>query len=222
MYAPGRSTRPLPQRDGRPFDPCRDTPRRRCHIAVAGAASVRHGPPSEGNIVATSKEAAQPQAWCAHRRALLAGLGGIGAAGVLAACGGDSTANSPAAAGTTAAGPASTGDQATNGTTATPAGQAQSAGAGATLADTADVPVGGGTVVGKLLIVQPVSGTFKAYDAACPHKGVLVSAPKDGVATCPAHKSTFSITDGSRLGGPATRGLTEVAVHVDGTKIVRS
>ncbi|MFC4020320.1 Rieske (2Fe-2S) protein [Micromonospora sp. GCM10011542] len=131
--------------------------------------------------------------WCLSRRALLAGAGAVGAAGLLSACG--------------------AGD--------TPAGAA-AATAGTVLARTGDVPVGGGTLVGGVLLVQPTAGTFKAYDATCPHQGVRIAAPRDGVSTCPAHNSTFAIADGARLGGPATRGLTEIAVRVDGTDIVRA
>ncbi|GAB3827585.1 hypothetical protein GCM10027610_011040 [Dactylosporangium cerinum] len=130
---------------------------------------------------------------------------GAGAAGLLTACGDDP--EPPAAA---AANPK--GAPAATSTSATPA-------PAASLANTADVPVGGGTIVGDVLVVQPVAGTFKAYDAACPHKGVKVSPPKDGVATCPAHNSTFAITDGARMSGPATSGLKEIAITVDGSRI---
>ncbi|HTJ36488.1 MAG TPA: Rieske (2Fe-2S) protein [Dactylosporangium sp.] len=147
--------------------------------------------------MATSEEPAQPQARCANRRVLLAGLGGIGAAAVLSACGDDATANTAAAAPSSAPG-------------------------NAPLADTEQVPVGGGIVTNGLLIVQPVSGSFKVYDAACPHKGILVGAPQNGVATCPAHASTFSITDGARISGPTPTGLKEIKIHVDGTKIERT
>ncbi|MGI5238023.1 Rieske (2Fe-2S) protein [Dactylosporangium sp. CA-139066] len=169
------------------------TPRSARHIAVAASRPV-HGPPSEGNIVATNEDPAQPSAWCANRRVLLAAFGGAGAAAVLSACGSDATAQAPASA------PSS---------------------APASLADTAQVPVGGGIVTNGLLIVQPVSGSYKAYDAACPHKGILVAAPQNGIATCPAHASTFSITDGSRISGPTPTGLKEVKIRVDGTKILR-
>ena len=133
--------------------------------------------------------------WCTGRRALLAGAG---AAGLLAACGDES---SPPAAEPTA-GPASAAPS--------PA---------TSLANTADIPVGGGTVVGGVLLVQPVAGSFKAYNAACPHKGVNVTAPKDGVATCPAHKSTFAIADGARMSGPATSGLKEIPIKVEAGRI---
>ncbi|MEU4397603.1 Rieske (2Fe-2S) protein [Micromonospora orduensis] len=131
--------------------------------------------------------------WCLSRRALLTGAGAVGAAGLLSACG--------------------AGDG--------PTGQA-AATAGTVLARTADVPVGGGTVTSGVLVVQPEAGTFRAYDATCPHQGVRVGAPSDGVITCPAHNSTFAVGDGARLGGPATRGLTEIPITVDGTTIVRA
>jgi nitrite reductase/ring-hydroxylating ferredoxin subunit len=154
--------------------------------------------------VTTNEDRAQP-APCAHRRALLAGLGGLGATALLAACGSDATAKAP-----TGAAPASEAPAAT-----------PSAPAAAALAQTGQVPVGGGIVQDGLLIVQPVSGTFKVFDAACPHKGVQVAAPENGVATCPAHASKFSIADGSKLAGPTPTGLKEIKVKVDGTAIVK-
>ncbi|MFG3558827.1 Rieske (2Fe-2S) protein [Micromonospora sp. NPDC047557] len=131
--------------------------------------------------------------WCLSRRTLLTKAGALGAAGLLSACGG--------------------GDSSAGQAAATP---------GTVLARTGDVPVGGGTVIDGVLVVQAEAGTFSAYDATCPHQGVRVGAPRDGVITCPAHNSTFAIGDGARLGGPASRGLTEIAVRVDGTDIVRA
>jgi nitrite reductase/ring-hydroxylating ferredoxin subunit len=90
------------------------------------------------------------------------------------------------------------------------------------LAKTADIPVGGGVVSGSVLVVQPAQGEFKAYDAACPHKGVLVNAPAGGIATCPAHKSTFDIKDGARVSGPAATGLKEIPVKVENGAVVRA
>jgi len=131
---------------------------------------------------------------CVRRRAVLAGTAGVS---LLAACG----SAEPEPKSQT---------------------EAQKPEASPALAEVSQVPVGGGIVVGGLLIVQPDSGTFKAFDAACPHKGVLVAAPENGVATCPAHKSTFAIKDGAKIAGPTPSGLKEVAIKVDGTKIVRS
>ncbi|WLS44333.1 Rieske (2Fe-2S) protein [Micromonospora profundi] len=145
-----------------------------------------------GDEVYDGQEFLRDKRWCLSRRALLTGAGAIGAAGVLSACGtGDESSPQPAAE------------------------------PGAVLASTGDVPVGGGTLVGGVLVVQPEAGTFTAYDATCPHQGVRVGAPRDGVITCPAHNSTFAVGDGARLGGPATTGLTEVPIRVDGTNIVR-
>jgi nitrite reductase/ring-hydroxylating ferredoxin subunit len=140
--------------------------------------------------------------WCAGRRALLAGAG---AAGLLAACGDDPAPPSTAAPQQPA-----------------PTSAAAAPTPAPSLASTTDVPVGGGTVVGGVLVVQPVAGTFKAYDAACPHKGVKINPPQDGVATCPAHKSTFAIADGARISGPAPTGLKEIPIKVDADRITQA
>jgi nitrite reductase/ring-hydroxylating ferredoxin subunit len=132
------------------------------------------------------------------RRAVLTGAGAAGLTGVLAACGDETTPPPPPPRASTA-GPSTS-----------------------VLTTTAALTVGGGTVVEGVLVVQPTAGVYKAYDAACPHKGVMVSAPKDGVITCAAHKSTFKLEDGSRISGPATQGLNPVNINVDGTNIVRA
>lgn len=138
-----------------------------------------------------------------NRRVVLLGAGACGVIGASAAC--DSARAEPASPGSAPAIAAS----------AVPS-------SGAVLAATKDVPVGGGIVVARVLIVQPASGTFKAFDAACPHRGVLVGPPANGISTCPAHHSTFAVADGSRMSGPATQGLTEIAVSVQDGNIVRA
>lgn len=154
---------------------------------------------------------------CAHRRALLAGVGGLGVAAVLTACG-DEPAKTPAAG---QGAPAPSGAAASPAPAPSSTGGSSAAAAGATLADTAQVPVGGGIVANGVLITQPASGTFKAFDAACPHKGVLVTAPQNGVVVCPAHQSKFSMADGAKISGPTPTGLKPVNTKVDGTSIVR-
>jgi len=148
---------------------------------------------------------------CVGRRAVLTGIGAVGLTGVLAACGNDDTSS------TASADAAGTGSTPSAGAAAEP-----SAAASGPLTAAADVPVGGGVVVNGVLIVQPESGTFKAFNAACPHQGVQVGAPKNDVITCPAHASKFKADDGSRISGPATHGLTEIAVAVQGADIVRA
>jgi len=103
--------------------------------------------------------------------------------------------------------------------TPSPAGSA-TAGQGAhTVAKTADVPVGGGKEVKDPVsgdpawVLQLESGAFTAFSAVCPHQGCAVNfeSARDGFA-CPCHGSRFSAT-GELRRGPATRGLTPIAVH---------
>ena len=88
------------------------------------------------------------------------------------------------------------------------------------LTATANVPLGGGIVVDGVLVTQPKPGTYRAFDATCPHRGLQVSPPRNGVITCAAHNSRFQETDGSRLSGPTTGRLTRISVSVQGENIV--
>ncbi|MQA94073.1 MAG: Rieske 2Fe-2S domain-containing protein [Streptosporangiales bacterium] len=76
---------------------------------------------------------------------------------------------------------------------------------GKELAKAADVPVGGGTVVGdlKVVVTQPREGTFKAFSAVCTHQGATLGSVEDGMILCPSHGSGFGISDGSVKEGPA-------------------
>lgn len=102
----------------------------------------------------------------------------------------------------------------------------QQAAAGTQVAKLADVPVGGGLLVdepggtGKLLLVQPSAGQVKAFNAACPHQGVMVGTPQGGTITCPGHGSQFDASSGALKKGPATTGLSTVNVKVDGAAVV--
>lgn len=127
----------------------------------------------------------------ATRRGLMCGAAGLGAASALAACG---TAESPSGS-----------DESTGG----------GEDGGGVLAQTSEVPVGGGIVVDETVIVQPTADEFLAFDAACPHMGTPVEAPDaDGVIVCPGHFSEFDM-EGGLLKGPAETGLTEVAITVE-------
>ena len=147
--------------------------------------------------------------WRPNRRVVLLGAGACGLAGTMTACA--SASGQPRSSAATG----STGGAATTAASAIPA-------SGAVLAATKDVPVGGGIVAAGVLVVQPTSGKFKAFNAACPHRGVRVDPPANGISTCPAHHSTFAIADGSRLSGPATQGLAEIAISVEGQNVVRT
>lgn len=117
------------------------------------------------------------------------------------------------------------GDSATSNTPtqqASPAGSP--AAAGQSLVAAADVPVEGGVIVDagqtKVVVTQPTSGDFVGLSAVCPHQNCLVNEVTDQKIICPCHGSEFSITDGAVIQGPATTGLTAVAVSVSGDQVV--
>jgi Rieske Fe-S protein len=95
------------------------------------------------------------------------------------------------------------------------------------VATAVSVPVGSGVLVdmpgnAQLLVVQPRSGEFRAFNPSCPHVGSLVNPPAGGVITCPLHGSAFDPLSGAVRKGPATSGLTEVAVALSGEDLVLS
>jgi nitrite reductase/ring-hydroxylating ferredoxin subunit len=84
------------------------------------------------------------------------------------------------------------------------------------LASTSDIEVGSGTIFAsqEVVVTQPREGEFKAFDTTCPHQGCQVGSVADGLINCPCHGSTFSIQDGSPLGGAATSALAAVDISV--------
>ena len=156
------------------------------------------------------------------RRAVLAGTGlacaGAACATVLAGCS-TYNSNSGGIAGSQAtqatsssAAPASAGASASQGGAAGPAA----------LAQTSDVPVGGGKILSekKIVITQPKAGSFDAFSAVCTHQGCIVGDVSGGTINCPCHGSKFSITNGSVVQGPAPSPLPPVSIKVQGTSIV--
>ena len=106
-----------------------------------------------------------------------------------------------------------------------PAATAGSASAAAgAVAQTSDIPVGGGIILDEpaVVVTQPAEGDFKAFTAICPHQGCLVSEVTDNEIICPCHGSKFSATDGSVLAGPAQVGLEPAGVAVEGGSVVLS
>ncbi|WP_117215520.1 Rieske (2Fe-2S) protein [Allorhizocola rhizosphaerae] len=138
------------------------------------------------------------------RRALIAGASAIGAASLIAACGGNET---PSTTPTTGGNPQPT---------PTTAG-----GASATLAKKSDIPVGGGKIFGEqgVVVTQPTAGTFRGFDNICTHQGCPVSKVENEAIVCTCHNSRFSIADGSVRGGQATKPLPEKALKIDGDEI---
>ncbi|NUW32237.1 Rieske (2Fe-2S) protein [Nonomuraea sp. SMC257] len=159
------------------------------------------------------------------RRAVVLGAGGAGLAVVLTAC-------------------ASYGDPATQGSlppvteesTAeeSPADEPQaeessaapkkksSSGGGKAIADTSDIPSGGGKVFEsqKIVVTQPADGEFRAFTAVCTHAGCTVASVSNGTINCPCHGSKFKIDDGSVAAGPADQPLAEKKIKVDGDRIM--
>jgi Rieske Fe-S protein len=92
------------------------------------------------------------------------------------------------------------------------------------LAKTADIPVGGGKILGsqKIVITQPQAGSFDAFTAVCTHAGCIVGTVAGGTINCLCHGSKFSIANGSVVSGPATSPLAPVSIKVQGTSIIQA
>lgn len=94
-------------------------------------------------------------------------------------------------------------------------------GNGESIANTDEIPVGGGVVFDDegVVLTQPSEGEFKAFSATCTHQGCTVNDVADGTINCSCHGSKFSITDASVVNGPAERPLDERALSVDGNSL---
>ena len=150
------------------------------------------------------------------RRTVLRGAGAMGAvaasAASLAACG----SSSPSSTATT--GSAAT----TAGVDVAPdAGQrGRGAAASGTKVAKADVPVGGGKIVGGAVVTQPTSGTFKAFTSTCTHQGCTVGSVANNKIICPCHGSGYDASSGAVVNGPATRALPAKTVTDSGDSVV--
>jgi Rieske Fe-S protein len=133
-----------------------------------------------------------------------AGLGLVTA--VVAAC--SSSGNKPEATSESSASPA-----------ATPASGAAAAPAASVIAKTADVPVGSGVIVDKVVVTQPTAGVFKGFSSTCTHAGCTLNKVADGTIDCPCHGSKFNL-DGSVANGPAKQPLDVENITVQGDSIM--
>ncbi|CAN5433889.1 Rieske (2Fe-2S) protein [soil metagenome] len=143
-------------------------------------------------------------------------LSGVVTAGLslplLAACADDSTTT------TTAADPV-------DAPTSESSGESSSGGGdgGDALSPTSDIPVGSGVIFtdSRVVVTQPEAGDFKCFSAVCTHTGCLVGTVTSTIV-CPCHGSSFDISTGAVLGGPASAPLPAVDFTVENDQVVLS
>ncbi|GAA5075050.1 ubiquinol-cytochrome c reductase iron-sulfur subunit [Nocardia iowensis] len=138
-----------------------------------------------------------------RRGVVAAGAGAVVAAATLTACTTDGKEKSTAPPTPTPDGKSATADQT----------------GGKALAKTADIPVGGGVIVGDTVVTQPHAGTFVGLSAVCTHAGCKVTSVSDGTINCPCHGSRFGL-DGAVSNGPAAKPLPPKAVRVVGDSVL--
>ncbi|MCF6470888.1 Rieske (2Fe-2S) protein [Nonomuraea sp. MG754425] len=148
------------------------------------------------------------------RRAVMFGAGGAGLAAVLTACASYGVPTTQAEVEQPAQEPSSDAPE-------SDAPKKQGESKAKALADTSDIPEGGGKVFEnqKIVVTQPTAGEFKAFSAVCTHQGCTVAGVSNKTINCPCHGSKFSIADGSVAAGPAGSPLEEKPINVDGGKI---
>lgn len=196
-------------------------------ILLAGA-----GPLSlDAWLAARARAEAPDTAGDRTRRAVVGGLAGIagllavGIAGLVRRSNGATTATGAQSAGGQPSSPAST---PTSGSTSSTARSSPSAGNADVLVAAGSVPVGGAVPAtdpktgNAVYVLQLEKGSYTAVERRCPHQGCPVSfVSRSAGFTCPCHRSAFDAT-GKVTRGPATSGLTTIAVAEQGGKIVRS
>ena len=151
---------------------------------------------------------------------MLAGVGLVGLAGAVSACG--SGGSSSSSAGTTAGAPPATAGAGSAPSSASGGGGSTAGAAqGSALATTSEIPVGSGKIFTseKVVVTQPNSGDFKAFSAVCTHMGCIVSTISNGTIDCPCHGSQYSISTGAVVGGPAPSPLAAQTIKVTGSNI---
>jgi len=153
-----------------------------------------------------------PDEFRPSRRIVFHGLTALGVAAVLAGCGGDD-GDSGAGATTPTETDTPTGGKSSGGTP-TPT----------VLAETSEIPVGGGLILTdeRIVITQPTDGEFKAFSAICKHQGFTVTSVEDEEIRCNHHGSVYDFESGDNIGGPAPAPLDPIAITVKGGKILQA
>nr|WP_300145899.1 Rieske (2Fe-2S) protein [Propionicimonas sp.] len=106
---------------------------------------------------------------------------------------------------------------ATSGTSSTTSGSS-----GGNTVKAAEIPVGGGKIVGSFVVTQPKEGSYEAFSYLCTHQNLPVQEVTDAAIVCGRHGSSFSLADGTVLTGPATTALAKATVTVDGDTLTIS
>jgi len=150
---------------------------------------------------------------------VLAGVGLVGLAGAVSACGSGGSGSS--SAGTTSGAPPATAGAGSAPSSASGGGGSTAGAQGSALTTTSEIPVGSGKIFTseKVVVTQPNSGDFKAFSAVCTHMGCIVSTISNGTIDCPCHGSQYSISTGAVVGGPAPSPLAAQTIKVTGSNI---
>jgi Rieske Fe-S protein len=119
------------------------------------------------------------------------------------------------------------GGGASAGSSSTPKGSSSNGsggGAGDVLAKASDIAVGGAVFIDNpsVVITQPTSGDFHAFDRTCTHAQCPVSDIQDGKIHCNCHNSLYDMSTGQNVGGPAPSPLSKIDITVKGGEILKS
>ena len=153
----------------------------------------------------------------ATRRGVLAGVGLVGLASAITACGaGGSSSYAGGRRGDDPGGAA-----ASSGTGERRAAARAAPRPGTRSPRTSQIPVGSGMIFsGPAGGRHPaVSGEFKAFSAVCTHMGCIVNQISNGTIDCPCHGSQYSIKTGDVVAGPAPKPLPAKQIKVSGDSI---
>jgi nitrite reductase/ring-hydroxylating ferredoxin subunit len=163
----------------------------------------------------TDADTAARVARLTDRRGVLRAAGVVVGAGALAACSSPAVPEAPSAASSSSAAATSS---ATSSAAATASETSATTSAAAGGTPVSEIPVGSGKIFAdtKTVVTQPTAGTFKAFDAVCPHEGCTVASFDGGRIVCPCHQSHFDSTTGDRVSGPAQTGLAPKTITVTG------
>ena len=95
------------------------------------------------------------------------------------------------------------------------------------VAQAGEIPVGGSKIftyptdVEPCLLLRTAPDTYVAYSRLCTHAGCPVFyKPEENRIDCPCHGGSFSVADGSVLGGPPPKPLPRIRIEQRGSDLV--